>query len=86
VAASLTVYVARTKGHFWERKPAKELFLATTTTQILAVIFTVYGIMLPPMGWGLAIFVLIYAFVWFIITDYLKYYFYKFLRSRGRMF
>jgi len=86
VAASLTVYVARTKGHFWERKPAKELFLATTTTQILAVIFTVYGIILPPMGWGLAIFVLIYAFVWFIITDYLKYYFYKFLRNRGRMF
>ncbi len=86
VAASLTVYVARTKGHFWEKKPAKELFIATTTTQILAVIFTVYGIILPPMGWGLAVFVLIYAFIWFIITDYLKYYFYKFLRRRGRMF
>ncbi|MEJ2251907.1 MAG: plasma-membrane proton-efflux P-type ATPase [Candidatus Lokiarchaeota archaeon] len=86
VAASLTVYVARTKGHFWERKPAKELFAATTTTQILATIFTVYGIILPPMGWGLAIFVIIYAFVWFIATDFLKYYFYKYLRSKGEMF
>ena len=86
VAASLTVYVARTKGHFWERKPAKELFLATTTTQILAVIFVFFGILLPSLEWYYILFVLVYAFVWFIVTDYIKYYFYNFLRKRGRMF
>jgi len=88
VAASLTVYVARTKGHFWERKPAKALFAATSTTQILAIFFTVYGIIpgLSAIGWALAGFVLLYAFVWFLITDFIKYYFYKFLRSKGRMF
>ena len=86
VAASLTVYVARTKGHFWERKPARLLFLATTTTQILAIIFVLFGILLPPLKWYYVLFVLAYAFVWFIATDYIKYYFYKFLRKRGRMF
>jgi H+-transporting ATPase len=86
VAASLTVYVARTKGHFWERKPAKLLFMATTTTQILAVIFALFGILIPRLEWYYVIFVLVYAFVWFIITDFIKYYFYKFLRSKGRMF
>jgi H+-transporting ATPase len=86
VAASLTVYVARTKGHFWERKPAKLLFLATTTTQILAIIFVLFGILLPRLDWVYVIFVLVYAFIWFLITDFIKYYFYKFLRKRGRMF
>ena len=86
VAASLTVYVARTKGHFWERKPAKLLFLATTTTQILAIIFVLFGILLPRLDWVYVIFVLVYAFIWFLITDFIKYYFFKFLRKRGRMF
>ena len=87
VAASLTVYVARTKGHFWQRKPAKELFLATTTTQILATLFAVYGIILPAsIGWPIALFVIGYAIIWFLITDFIKYYFYKYLRSKGRMF
>ena len=85
-AASLTVYVARTKGHFWERKPAKLLFIATTTTQILAVIFVLFGILVPRLDWGYVLFVLVYAFIWFIATDFVKYYFYKFLRKRGRMF
>jgi H+-transporting ATPase len=86
VAASLTVYVARTKGHFWERKPAKLLFLATTTTQILAVIFVLFGILLPRLDWYYVLFVLAYAFVWFIITDFIKFYFYNYLRKRGKMF
>jgi len=86
VAASLTVYVARTKGHFWERKPAKLLFLATSTTQILAVIFVLFGILLPRLDWYYVLFVLAYAFVWFIITDFIKFYFYNYLRKRGKMF
>ena len=86
VAASLTVYVARTKGHFWERKPAKALFLATSTTQILAVIFVLFGILLPRLEWYYILFVLAYAFVWFLATDFVKYYFYNYLRKKGRMF
>ena len=86
VAASLTVYVARTKGHFWEKKPARLLFLATTTTQILAIIFVLFGILLPRLDWYYVLFVLAYAFVWFIITDFIKFYFYNYLRKRGKMF
>ena len=54
VAGHLTVFVARTKGHFWSVKPAKPLLFAVIATQVVATIITVYGILLPAMGWELA--------------------------------
>jgi H+-transporting ATPase len=72
VAGHLTVFVARTKGPFWSVKPAVPLFLAVVVTQLIATLITVYGILLPAMGWGLALFVWGYAFVMFFITDRLK--------------
>ncbi len=79
VAGHLTVFVARTKGHFWSVKPAKPLFLAVILTQLTATIITVYGILLPAMGWGLALFIWGYALTLFIITDFAKVGFYKLL-------
>jgi H+-transporting ATPase len=72
VAGHLTVFVARTKGSFWSVKPAVPLFLAVVVTQLIATLITVYGILVPAMGWGLALFVWTYAFVMFFITDRLK--------------
>jgi H+-transporting ATPase len=72
VAGHLTVFVARTRGSFWTVKPAMPLFLAVVVTQLVATLITVYGILLPAMGWGLAAFVWMYAFVMFFITDRLK--------------
>jgi H+-transporting ATPase len=72
VAGHLTVFVARTKRSFWSVKPAVPLFLAVVVTQLIATLITVYGILLPAMGWGLAFFVWGYAFVMFFITDRLK--------------
>ena len=55
VAGHLTVFVARTKGHFWSVKPANPLLFAVIATQLTATIITVYGILLPAMGWELAL-------------------------------
>jgi H+-transporting ATPase len=86
VAGQLTVFVARTRDHFWSIKPAPQLFLAIVFTQLTATLITVYGILLPAMGWGLALFVWGYAFLLFVVTDFLKVYFYKVLDHSGIRF
>ncbi len=68
------MFVARTKGHFWSVKPAKILFIAIIVTQMIATLITVYGFLLPAMGWDLAIFVWEYALIAFIVTEFLKVY------------
>jgi H+-transporting ATPase len=72
VAGHLTVFVARTKRPFWSIKPAVPLLLAVIITQFIATLITVYGFLLPAMGWNLALFVWSYAIAAFLITDLLK--------------
>ena len=83
VAGHLTIFVARTKGHFWSIKPKRILFIAIIATQLIATLIVVYGFLLPAMGWGLAIFVWIYALVLFLMTDFLKVGIYKLLDKLG---
>lgn len=83
VAGHLTVFVARTKGHFWSVKPALPLFLAVVITQSIATIIVVYGLLLPAIGWYLAAFIWIYALIAFVITDFIKVRLYKFLKREG---
>jgi H+-transporting ATPase len=86
VAGHLTVFVARTKRNFWSARPAKPLLLAVITTQFIATLITVYGILLPAMGWVLAILVWGYALVLFVITDFIKVRLYKLLDHSGIRF
>ena len=79
VAGHLTVFVARTKGHFWSVKPSASLLLAVITTQIIATIIVISGFLLPAMSFELALFVWGYALVAFVITDFLKIQAYKVL-------
>jgi H+-transporting ATPase len=72
VAGHLTVFVARTKSPFWSVKPAKALLLAVICTQSIATIITVYGILLPAMGWGLALLVWGYVLSLFLVIDFAK--------------
>ena len=72
VAGHLTVFIARTRGHFWSVRPAPILLAAVITTQLVATLITVYGFLLPAMGWSLALLVWGYAFVSFILIDYVK--------------
>ncbi|MEM3258478.1 MAG: plasma-membrane proton-efflux P-type ATPase [Thermoproteota archaeon] len=79
VAGHLALFVARTKGPFWSVKPAKILLLAVILTQLTATLITVYGVLLPAMGWSLAGLVWSYALALFLVTDFLKVRFYKLL-------
>lgn len=72
VAGHLFLLVARTRGPFWSVMPAPILLLAIVLTQLTATFITVYGILMPAMGWGLALFVWGYAIAWFLATDVLK--------------
>ena len=80
VAGHFALFVARTRGPFWSVKPAKPLLLAVDLTQITATIITVYGILLPAMGWELAGLVWGYAFLMFLIQDFLKVQFYRLMK------
>jgi len=68
----MTLFVARTRGPFWSVKPSRPLFLAIVCTQLIATLIVVYGIILPPIGWKLAIFVWGYAAAWFAFNDLVK--------------
>jgi hypothetical protein len=65
-------------------KPAKPLLFAVIATQITATIITVYGILLPAMGWGLAALVWGYALLFFVMTDFAKVRLYKLLNREGK--
>ena len=77
VSGHFTVFVVRTKGHFWSIKPAIPLLLAVIITQLIATFITVYGFLLPAMGWALAGFIWAQAIVVFIIVDFAKVELYK---------
>ena len=77
VAGHLTVFVARTKKNFWTVKPAMPLLLAVIITQAIATLITVYGILLPAMGWLPALFIWGEALIVFVIIDFIKVKFYE---------
>lgn len=79
VAGHLTLFVARTRGHFWSIRPSLTLLLAVVITQLIATLITAYGILLPALGWGPVLFVWGYALMVFFITDVLKVEVYKVL-------
>jgi H+-transporting ATPase len=83
VAGHTILFAARTRGPFWSVRPAKPLFLAVISTQIVATLITVYGILLPAMGWSNALLVWAYALAAFVVTDFLKVAFYRVLDHRG---
>ncbi|MGD1149079.1 MAG: plasma-membrane proton-efflux P-type ATPase [Thermoanaerobaculaceae bacterium] len=72
VAGHLTIFVTRTRGPFWSMRPARILLFAVLGTQLVATVLAVYGLLMPPIGWGWALAVWGYALVWFLINDRVK--------------
>jgi len=86
IAGHLFLFVARTRHRFWSIKPALPLFLAVVCTQSAATLIVVYGILLPAIGWQLAIFVWLYSLIEFIIVDFAKIPIYNLLEHKGVIF
>ncbi len=77
IAGHLTIFLSRTKGHFWEIKPSGSLLWSAIITKILATLFAVFGWFVTPISLGMSLFIWAYALIAFFITDYIKVYFYK---------
>jgi len=72
VAGHLTVFLTRTRGPFWSIRPARILWMAVLGTQTVATLIAVYGLFMPPLGWGWAGFVWGYAMAWAFVNDRVK--------------
>jgi H+-transporting ATPase len=83
VAGHLNIFVTRTRGPFWSIMPARILLIAVFGTQAVATIIAVYGLLMPAIGWELALFVWGYALVWFLINDRVKLLGYRILDPEG---
>ena len=77
VAGHLTIFLTRTRGPFWSIRPARILWVAVLSTQIVATLIAVYGFFMTPLGWGWAGFVWGYALLWFLLNDRVKLLAYK---------
>jgi H+-transporting ATPase len=83
VAGHLNIFVTRTRGPFWSIMPARILMVAVFGTQAVATLIAVYGLLMHPIGWGLALFVWGYALVWFLVNDRVKLLGYRILDPDG---
>ncbi len=72
VAGLLTIFLTRTRGPFWSSRPAPLLLAAVFGAQLVATLISVYGILMPPIGWNWALAVWGYAFAWFLVNDRIK--------------
>jgi H+-transporting ATPase len=72
VAGHLTIFVTRTRGPFWSKRPAPVLLIAVIGTQLIATCIAVFGWFMPPIGWGWAATVWGYALAWFVVNDRIK--------------
>ena len=86
VAGHLTIFLTRTRGHFWSIRPSGLLFWSAVITKLLATLVVVYGLFVAPIGWALAGFIWAYALIAFVVTDFLKVYFYKLLDHTNLVF
>jgi H+-transporting ATPase len=77
VAGHLTIFLTRTRGPFWSHRPARILWVAVLGTQIVATLIAVYGLFVPPLGWGWALFVWGYSMAWFLVNDRVKLFAYR---------
>jgi H+-transporting ATPase len=72
VAGHLTIFLTRTRGHFWSIRPAPVLVGAVFGTQAVATLIATFGLFMAPIGWKLALLVWGYALAWFLVNDWVK--------------
>jgi H+-transporting ATPase len=72
VGGHLKIFITRTRGPFWSIRPAPILLVAVFGTQIVATLIAVYGLFMPPIGWGWALMVWGYSLPFFLINDRVK--------------
>ena len=73
IAGHGTIYNTRIGDWFWKNPhPSWLLFGATFSTRILGTLIAVYGLFMTAIGWEYAIYMWIYALIWFVLADVIK--------------
>lgn len=72
VAGHLTIFLTRTRGHFWSIRPGSALLWSAVATKVLATLIVVYGWLVPAIGWHLALLVWGWSLLEFVVTDFIK--------------
>ncbi len=55
VAGHFKIFITRTRGPFWSIRPGRILLVAVFGTQVAATLVAVFGLLMPPIGWGWAL-------------------------------
>ncbi|WP_423792984.1 plasma-membrane proton-efflux P-type ATPase [Methanocaldococcus indicus] len=77
-----TIFVTRIKDRLWKKPyPNSLLFWGIMGTNIIGTIVSAEGIFMASIGWGLALFMWIYAHIWMLINDEIKIWLLKRLKS-----
>lgn len=73
VAGHFTIYITRSEGWIWQPPwPSLPLFLALEATQILGTLIAIFGVLVTPISWQLALGVWIYALAWMLLLNFAK--------------
>jgi len=83
VSGHATIYLARTGDKpFWHKPyPSWTLFLTVFSTRVIGTLIAVYGIFMEAIGWEYALYIWVYATIWFFINDFVKIITYKVIRK-----
>ena len=84
VSGHMTIYLTRNKGALWERPwPSLKLVIPCETTQLIGTLVVVYGLLMAPTGWLLALMVWGYTLVSFLVASVIKIGTYRLLDHRA---
>jgi H+-transporting ATPase len=85
VAGHSTIYLTRSGDrHFWQKPlPSLKLFIPAMATRITGTVIGVYGLFMAPIGWKYAMYIWVYATIWFFFNNFLKVGAYKLMRKRN---
>jgi H+-transporting ATPase len=74
IAGHGTIYNTRIDDWFWKRPwPSGTLFTATFFSRVLGTVVAVYGFgLMEAIGWEWALWMWVYALVWFVFNDAVK--------------
>jgi H+-transporting ATPase len=81
----LMLFLTRTKKAFWQPPyPSWQLFWAIVGTQVLAVLMSGFGWLIPALAWKVVGLVWVYNVVWMVIQDGIKLGVYRLIEHRSR--
>uniref|UniRef100_A0A7V4G899 HAD family hydrolase n=1 Tax=Desulfobacca acetoxidans TaxID=60893 RepID=A0A7V4G899_9BACT len=86
VAGYLDIFMGRTRRFFWSLKPGLLLVWSGLLTRALALAMAVFGWLVTPISWQLAVLVWGFAVLELLLTDPLKVLVYRVLDHRGVLF